>query len=338
MRNQLMEILTQCGYRPLESVHSGIMVREDKDVVYAVTIILFHAGVQVQNYHNLQNRINFTLANKYRRPVEILHILIAADGIFGDEVMSLVEQFPNLWLLAADTGRIYVYENQLTDFDGLYASLSDLKPVKQKWWERLPFAVTPVNVALVVINILFFVIATVLEHIYILRNGDVDIMLKLGAMSAATVVNGAWYQLLTSMFLHFGMDHLFSNMVLLAYAGGELEKRIGKILYFVLYMLSGIIGNVVSLLYYLRVDAQIVSAGASGAIFGVVGALCVVLIVNHEQEEYLTPGRLLFFIIVMIYSGLTSAGIDNAAHIGGLFAGIIGGFLLSKISYYGKLE
>ena len=251
--------------------------------------------------------------------------------------MLLVEQFSNLWLVAADTGRLYVYENQQADFDGLYTCLNNLQPVRTKLWERLPFTVTPVNIVLVALNILAFLAVIILNRscfaVY-----DTDIMLKMGAMSVDTVMKGAWYQLVTSMFLHFGINHLFSNMVLLTYAGCELEKRIGKVSYLVVYMLSGIIGNIVSLLYYAQENDEIVSAGASGAIFGVVGALFAVLIVNRGQEGYLTPQRLLMLTLFTIYSGLASAGVDNAAHIGGLFAGIIGGFLLSKISYYGKLE
>ncbi|MCM1499695.1 MAG: rhomboid family intramembrane serine protease [Clostridium sp.] len=337
VRYQLKQILSQHGYQPLEQENSGIMVREDEQAVYAVTIIPFRTGVQIQNYHHLQNRVNFTLANKYQKPVEILHILITPDGMFEDDVSLLVEQFPNLWLVAADTGRLYVYENQQADFDGLYACLGNLQPVRVKRWEQLPFTVTPVNIVLVVLNILAFLAVVILNHSY-LAVYDTDIMLKMGAMSVATVKEGAWYQLFTSMFLHFGLNHLFSNMVLLTYAGCELEKRIGKVAYLAIYMLSGIIGNIVSLFYYAQENDEIVSAGASGAIFGIVGALFIVLIVKREQGEDLTPQRLLLLTVFTIYSGMTSVGIDNAAHIGGLFTGIIGGFLLSKISYYGKLE
>ena len=85
-------------------------------------------------------------------------------------------------------------------------------------------------------------------------------------------------------------------------------------------------------------EEYIVSAGASGAVFGVIGALFVVLLVNRTKAESMTPKRLLFMIIITIYYGMTTVGINNAAHIGGLLTGIFGGFLLSKISQYGKLK
>ena len=127
-------------------------------------------------------------------------------------------------------------------------------------------------------------------------------------------------------------------MLLLVYAGCQLEKIIGKIPYFILYIASGICGNVVSLWYYHSIGEYAVSAGASGAIFGVIGALLVVLFINRTKTAETTPKRLLFLAFITIYYGMTTIGVDNAAHIGGFICGIIGGFLLSKVSQYGKLE
>ena len=167
---------------------------------------------------------------------------------------------------------------------------------------------------------------------------DTDVMLHMGALSYKTFMGGAWYQIFTSLFIHFGLSHLVNNMILLAYAGYELEKMLGKIPYLMIYVISGLLGNVLSLWYYHHIGEDPVSAGASGAIFGVIGALFVMLLLYHSESQNLTPRRLVFMTVVTIYYGMTTIGVDNAAHIGGLISGGVGGFLLSKILQYGKLK
>ena len=105
------------------------------------------------------------------------------------------------------------------------------------------------------------------------------------------------------------------------------------------YMLSGIVGNIASLWYYYQIgETEIVSAGASGAVFGVVGCMAVYLFVSPSKNRNLTSRRLLAMALLTIYYGLTNVGINNAAHIGGFCFGIFGGFLLSKIFRCDKLE
>jgi rhomboid protease GluP len=190
---------------------------------------------------------------------------------------------------------------------------------------------------LVACNIVYFIIIIVLNH-SVSAVYDTDCMLRMGALSYELVAAGQWYRVITSVFMHFGFSHLFNNMVLLTYMGCELEKRIGHIPYLVLYLVVGISGNFVSLWYYHRIGESAVCAGASGAIFGVIGALFAVLLCKRTETPNLSPGRIAFMVIFTIGYGFTTLGIDNAAHIGGLFTGVIGGFLLSKISQYVKLE
>jgi rhomboid protease GluP len=164
-------------------------------------------------------------------------------------------------------------------------------------------------------------------------------MLKMGASSYNSFVSGRWYEIITAMFLHFGVSHLFNNMLLLVYIGCELEKRIGPFVYAIIYLGSGIVGNAASLLYYSRVgEADVVSAGASGAIFGVMGCLAVYLLINPSKNRNLTTRRLIIMALLTIYYGFSNVGVDNAAHIGGFCFGIFGGFLLSKILHYDKIK
>lgn len=330
-------MLYQKGYRLFDD-EKGFLIRETEKIVYIVTLSIFRKEIKQKDYDNFRMRIEFKVASRYHKKVQTLHLIVAENGMFDEEALKLVEEPSAIWLIAADTGRIYIFENQLEKFDDLHQYLEQgLKEVPKMKNSNNSFRLQPVNMIIVSLNILYFFAIIILgggyEAVY-----DTDIMLKMGALNYEKFMRGVWYELITSLFMHFGISHLLNNMVLLTYAGCELEKRIGKIPYLVLYLTAGICGNVVSLIYYHHIGEYVVSAGASGAIFGVIGALAVVLITNHTETETLTPKRLLLMAGITIYYGMTTMGVDNAAHIGGILSGIIGGFLLSKISQYGKLK
>lgn len=339
MFHQLSALLCQYGYRLLDEEKNGVFIRETDRQIYIITVSRAGGGVQADTYERIQKQVEFLAVTRYRKSVSTLHLLVTENGIFDDQVKSMVNTLTNMWFVAGDTGRIYIFENQLQNFDGLYEYLSDGLRDAKKAEKKALFTITPVNMVIVGLNILVFLGIIIFNKGYFAVY-DTDIMLQMGAMSYDTVMSGGWYRLITSLFLHFGLSHLVNNMVLLTYVGCELENRVGSVKYLIIYLLSGAAGNVVSLVFthIFTENIYVVSAGASGAIFGVIGALFVVVLKNHTKTETLTPQRLLLLVIITIYCGLTSEGVDNAAHIGGLFGGIIGGFLLSKISQYGKLE
>lgn len=337
MLNHIVSLLYQKGYQPFCD-ESGILVRETEKMVYIVTLSILQRRIKQESYDNVRMRMEFLAASKYRKAVKTLHLIAAENGMFGEETMQLVEHLSNVWLLAADTGKIYIFENQSDQFDDLYQYLEQgLTEFLNKKKREQVFIFTPVNMGIVSLNIFYFVFVIISGGSY---NAvyDTDTMLKMGALSYGTFMGGAWYKIITSLFMHFGFSHLLNNMVLLTYTGCQLEKRIGKLPYLILYLVAGICGNIVSLWYYHYIGEYAVSAGASGAIFGVMGALMIVLMVNHTETWNLTAKRLLIVAGITIYYGMTTIGVDNAAHIGGLICGIIGGFLLSKISQYGKLK
>lgn len=338
MLNQILSLLSQQGYHAYDKEKPGIYIHETDRVIYIVIISRSRSTMRVEEYQRIQQQIEFLAASKYQKPIQILHLILTENGMFDTPIMQILEQLPNVWLIAEDTGKVYIFEKQLSDFDQLYNILVDgLRETWKKKKKQLPFTITPVNLVIVALNILVFIYVIFINGGYYAVY-DSSIMLKMGAMSYETVRSGAWYQLITAMFLHFGLSHLVNNMVLLIYTGCELEKRIGSICYLIVYMFSGIIGNVASFFYYETNGPMIVSAGASGAVFGVIGALFAVLLVNRIKTKNFSPKSLLFLAVTTIYYGLTTTGINNTAHIGGFLSGIIGGFLLSKISQYVKLE
>lgn len=158
---------------------------------------------------------------------------------------------------------------------------------------------------------------------------DAGYMLSHGAMYVPYITErGEWYRLFTSMFLHFGFQHLMNNMVIFVLLGWNLEVEIGKIKYLIIYFASGLCGNILSMAGDMRTGEYVVSAGASGAIFGVIGALLYVALRNRGRIGNVSGRGILFMVIISLYYGFTSGGVDNLAHIGGLVSGFLLGVLL----------
>lgn len=181
------------------------------------------------------------------------------------------------------------------------------------------------TVGLISINVLVFLILSFLGN-----TEDAVFMLMHGAMYEPYITQyHEYYRILTSIFLHFGIHHILNNMVMLGALGWNLEKEIGKVRLLCIYLLSGIGANVFSMWWNIMRGENHVSAGASGAVFGLMGALFYVAVLNKGRIGRLSGKGLLFMIALSLYFGFTTVGVDNAAHIGGL----IFGFCLSVFLY-----
>lgn len=198
----------------------------------------------------------------------------------------------------------------------------------ESWLKRKDFP--HVSVALAGINVIVFLVLTFQENT---EHGLT--LLEYGALDPKAVLyRGEWYRIVTCMFLHFDIEHLMNNMVMLVGAGMQLEHALGKVKYLLLYLLAGMGGSLLSLVIMHQSGEAAISAGASGAIFGIIGALLWVAIRNHGRFERLTTRGVLIMIGLSLYFGFTSTGIDNWGHIGG----IVSGFVLSILLYRAKVN
>lgn len=159
---------------------------------------------------------------------------------------------------------------------------------------------------------------------------DMQVLVDMGALFGPyTVVKGEWWRLLTAMFLHGGMTHLLMNMFSLYLVGRGAEMYFDTKSYLSIYFFSGIIGGLVSL--YMHPVS--VGVGASGAIFGVFGALAGFFLAHRDKIASHSKAFMKDFGIIIAINlviGLSIPSIDVSAHIGGLVVGFIGGFVLSK--------
>lgn len=180
-------------------------------------------------------------------------------------------------------------------------------------FEPKKIIVTPILMALCII---IFVL------MYIWGNGSEDIytLIKFGANYQPLVKAGEVWRLVTAMFLHIGIIHLVCNMYSLWIIGRQLETFLGKFKFLIVYLGSGILGSLLSVTLH-----STVSAGASGAIFGLMGSL---LYFGYHYRLYLgsvMKTQVIPIILLNLLIGFTLSGIDNFAHIGGL----IGGYLFT---------
>lgn len=164
---------------------------------------------------------------------------------------------------------------------------------------------------------------------------DVGYMLEHGAMYVPYVLDGEYHRVLTSMFMHFGISHLVNNMLILFILGAYLERAFGRIRYLLFYLSCGVGANLVSIGYDLFLEAEkgiplnVVSAGASGAIFGLAGGLLLVVLVNKGRLEDLDTKRVIGMIALSLYLGFQNVETDDLAHV----AGVVIGFFLAALIY-----
>ena len=239
---------------------------------------------------------------KYQKKVEHL-LLILNKGEADFEERKEAEKYPDIWFFDIKAGQLYIYEYQK----------SQCNPI------------------LVLANVVVCMILSFWGN-----TTDAEFMAAHGAMDWMDVVEKhQYYRLFTSMFLHFGADHLLQNMLILLVIGCRLERITGKLSYLLIYIGAGLIGAGTSIIFTLGNNPNTVSAGASGAIFGVMGGLLYCIISDiiqkkrHRVEEIGLTG-MIFMVASALSYGFFSTGIDNAAHIGGL----VGGFLITMISRF----
>lgn len=202
-----------------------------------------------------------------------------------------------------------------------------LRPVRRRvgpWFYLRPrpgYFITPIIIDL---NIIVFVIMAIQARA--LFGFSIETLMQWGANNGnAVLVQHQYYRLLAAVFVHGGgLIHIFSNMYALLFAGVVLEPVLGSKRYAIMYLLTGILASVTSIL----VHPDVVSSGASGAVFGMYGGLIALMVarISSPHIDRVTMSSMIFFVGYNLAFGLIP-GIDNAAHIGGLVTGFIIGLI-----------
>lgn len=190
-------------------------------------------------------------------------------------------------------------------------------------WNKIPI----MTIALIIINIIMFFIMT-LSHL----RESVGML----GVSENSLLNGYWWTPFTYMFVHLTYTHLICNMVSLWFIGTVIEHHYGKVKYLLLYFVSGIIGGLIYVIskMMLTQGSFPVAIGASGAIFGLFGAIGYILWENHRTTMLKNRSDITWYlgllILNLVVGFIPGSNIAVASHIGGLATGFIIAMIYSK--------
>ncbi|MDU3350439.1 MAG: rhomboid family intramembrane serine protease [Clostridium sp.] len=189
---------------------------------------------------------------------------------------------------------------------------------------KISFKEYKVTYTIIILNILLYLIEVIKSRNLI----DIDIytLIQMGAKVNVLINSGEIYRLLTSAFLHGGIIHIFFNMSALNIIGREVEAVYGSKRYIAIYVISALGESVVSYLF----KPNSISVGASGAIFGLLGAMLLFGLKERDKIGKQYMKNILETIGLNVIIGITIPNIDNFAHLGGLILGAITSFILFK--------
>jgi membrane associated rhomboid family serine protease len=258
---------------------------------------------------------------------------------------------PSTWAVDLQSGRVYtpgflgapdgsdvIRQSADAASGGATPMPSEVEAARQRQSERLGafFSLVQgrrpiVTYALIAINVLIF--ALLYKYGGAGGNESESTLVNSGALVPQLVENGQWWRLFTVMFLHANVEHILFNMTSLFAVGTLAERFYGSVRYLAIYLGSGLIGAVTSVAYFTLIgQPTAVGVGASGAIFGVAGAL-ITLRFQHSEviprrlRERVSSSMIPLVVISLPLSYILAPNVDNSAHIGGL----LGGMLLSFV-------
>ncbi len=352
MVEKIQGLLEKQGYLKIESnvpfVNLFVQYEISSAKVVQVLDLVEDISITTEQYEVFCKKSKEHIRDQGYETIDFLTLVVTP---FTSEARKFVLGDDHCWIVNSDTMSVLIYENEPAEFYGLKELIESEIPDQIKgpdviyettpsgnytaYYDNTPrqsrsFAqeFTPVNTAFVIINVAVFILMSVFGS-----TEDIDFMLGHGAMFVPAILEkGEIYRFFTCMFIHFGFMHLAGNMVVLMFLGDNVERAVGRYKYVLIYILGGLFGSVGSFIFALMYNPGIVSAGASGAIFAMIGALLWLVIRNKGKLEDMTTLRMCVLIAYALYNGITSENVDMAAHLFGL----IGGFLAAVVLYRKK--
>ncbi|MBY0218461.1 MULTISPECIES: rhomboid family intramembrane serine protease [Paenibacillus] len=184
----------------------------------------------------------------------------------------------------------------------------------ENWRSYLKFF--PLTSILLVANVVMFIILAA-------NGGSTNTMtlLRFGALTNHELFSGEWWRYFSSIFLHAGFSHLLFNSFALVVFAPPMERLLGSVRYGLLYLGSGVLGNVLALAWYNSAGETTISVGASGAIYGIYGAFLYVALFQRTMMDEASRKTLYTLLAFGIIFSFAMSGINWMAHLGGLLGG-----------------
>lgn len=346
--NQINLSLINLGFHKMglnkDNIHLFQHIAGQK--AYIITIFDCPLGTEysTEQLNNIEKQIHNHYLSKEYSNIHSLGIICTRNP---EKVGSIAKNNSSMWIVDTLENRLIIYENQKEDFLNLKKVIEDVlidshtfKTIenhkniqytypdyvsKKTTKSVLSQYISKWNTIIIVTNVLVYLIINFISGL----RGKEDLLWSGAVYWPAIMYLKEYYRLFTYMFLHSGSNHLANNMIVLFFIGDNLERAAGKWRFLIIYFGSGFIAGIVSMSYNMLKGFNVISVGASGAIFGVVGAMVYIVILNKGRLENISTRQMVLFVMFSLYGGLTSQGVDNAAHIGGLLSG----FILAAIFY-----
>ena len=298
---------------------SAYAINHDNDV--KICIVVDNTGLRkysAEELSELEMSFRQDMSSEEYDSLDIL-FLVYTENIERDrEAINYIQ----IWLLDVKSKKVVIYDNQPQYFAGLGEWIEMMVFGNEGKKAKYPLPI--ISLVLVLINVLVFA--------YLEINGstlDVYYMLNHGASSwQHEFKEMELYRLFTCMFIHFGIGHLMNNMFMLYVIGVQIERLYGRFRFLFIYLSTGLVASIASSVVNMLIGKNdVISGGASGAIYGIMGAMVIALWHNRKSYENVIY-RVIMIIVLMVYGGFTETGVDNVAHLGGFISGLVIGMVV----------
>lgn len=295
-------------YSVYSNKNKWIAILEKENYIYAVVVTTGYCEdityTETKDY----------LRDKYNKTI-IINVIVVIEG--QDYNIGYGEKY-NVLVYSVSDRRVIYSNDGCKSLLPLFNYMNRMKKTKEN-----KFLGSIVTYSLILVNIIIFILTMIIsQSIY-----DIDIytLVIMGAKFNELIDRGQVWRFITSSFLHGGLLHIIFNMYALKIIGTEVEYAYGKIKYIIIYLCSALGGSIFS--YFFNRDS--ISVGASGAVFGLFGAMLIFGFANRKKIGKAYMMNILKVIGVNILIGVTISRIDNAGHLGGLLAGAIVAIIFS---------
>ena len=302
--------------------------------------VLLKKGEKYDQYLIVMERHQFKEALNYRETVlmnvdrvpEIIFVLVSDD--FKQEDNAIIKN-----LVDSNIGSVVVIDSNTGDVSNIYRCSGDAYNEVNKQAQKaieirdggfkgaiIKLKSNWITAVFLLSNILIYIVTAILsKNIF---DMDIEVLLEFGALYKPFVLAGQYHRIISSGFLHAGIIHLAMNMLALYVLGIMIEEIFGKVKFGVIYIGALISGSIATIIF----GGNVISVGASGAIFGLLGAAFAYGFIMRKRIGKSFMNSLLQAIILNVFIGILVPGINNIAHLGGLFGGLILGaiFLFMK--------
>jgi len=325
MYSQVQGVLERYGYENIalnaRGIHVALRRMQEKSCVVVTLDEMDGGRLSAEQFYHISEQIREYLRGRECRHCLFLYLLISDDDSSAGRIFQNYECF---WRIVPKRGQLMVFEREEEAFMALRRPLEELlvrgESIKDVERRQLPWC----NIVIILINVLVFLYT----DFFAVFGGEAA--LDAGALGWYPVLEeGQWYRMFSSMFLHLGGEHLFNNMLVLAYIGSIVEMELGSFRYGILYIVSGLLAGGTSMVYNMMQNTYAVSVGASGAIFGTIGAILFLVLFYRRKRIKYSMRQIAFLAFFSLYGGFASQGVDNAAHFGGFIAGFLCAGLLT---------